>query len=62
MKMTRRHLFAALMLILTLPFHQVQADSPARILTLPQCLEMARQNNRTLQNAALDIQAASEQK
>ena len=62
MKMTRRHLFAALTLILALPFHQVQADSPSRILTLPQCLEMARQNNRTLQTAALDIQAASEQK
>lgn len=31
-------------------------------LTLDQCLEQALQNNRTLQNAALDIQSATEQK
>ncbi len=31
-------------------------------LTLQQCLEMACQNNRTLQNAALDIEMAKEQK
>ncbi len=31
-------------------------------LTLEQCLEMASQNNRTLQNAALDIEMAKEQK
>ena len=31
-------------------------------LTLQQCLDAARQNNRTLQNAALDIQAATTQK
>ena len=33
-----------------------------RTLSLPQCLELARQNNRTLQNAALDIQMATEQR
>lgn len=34
----------------------------AQTLTLEQCLERARQNNRELCNAALDIQAATEQK
>lgn len=34
----------------------------AETLTLEQCLERARQNNRELCNAALDIQAADEQK
>ena len=34
----------------------------AQTLTLEQCLESARQNNRELCNAALDIQAATEQK
>lgn len=34
----------------------------AQDFTLDQCVQMARQYNRTLQNAALDIQAASEQK
>ena len=33
-----------------------------RTLSLPQCLELARQNNRTLQNAALDIEMATEQR
>ncbi len=31
-------------------------------LTLPQCLELARQHNRTLQNAALEIEMAKEQR
>jgi len=33
-----------------------------QVLTLEQCLEQALQHNRTLQNAALDIQSATEQK
>ena len=32
-----------------------------KVLTLEECLQLAKQNNRTLQNAALDIQAANEQ-
>ncbi len=34
----------------------------AQTLSLGQCLELARQNNRTLQNAALEIQMATEQR
>ena len=32
------------------------------VLTLEQCLELAKQNNRTLQNAALEIEMAKEQR
>ena len=37
-------------------------SASAQTLTLEQCLERARQYNRELRNAALDIQAATEQK
>lgn len=37
-------------------------STSAQTLTLEQCLEHARENNRELRNAALDIQAANEQK
>ncbi len=38
------------------------SSSAQQVLTLDQCLQHALQHNRTLQNAALDIQAATEQK
>ena len=61
--MMRRHITAILAFILAIPFQAIRAESVrGKILSLPECLELARQNNRTLQNAALDIQAASEQK
>lgn len=51
----KRTLFIYIALLL--PFAAV-----AQSYTLEQCLDLARTNNRTLQNAALDVQAAKEQK
>lgn len=51
----KNHLFIILTLLFCL-------GSSAQTLTLEQCLERARQNNRELRNAALDIESASEQK
>lgn len=46
--------------ILVLAFFNV-THAQGVLYTLDQCLQMAREHNRTLQNAALDIQAATEQ-
>ncbi len=34
----------------------------AQVLTLPECLELARQNNRVLKNAAIEVEMATEQR
>jgi len=61
--MTKRYIIAILFFVLATFIPRLHAESTkGRTLTLSECLEMARENNRTLQNAALDIQAASEQK
>ncbi len=53
-----RHILKTLAIAL-LAAGQLQAQTT---LSLAQCLDMARQNNRTLQNAALDIEMAAHQK
>lgn len=49
-------------LIFSFSHFLILAASAQSVLTLSQCLELAKQNNRTLQNAALDIEMAGEQK
>lgn len=49
-------------IIYTMLFCSLALGVRAQRLTLAECLDMARQHNRTLQNAALDIEAAKLQK
>ena len=55
----------ALALLLLLPmtsWGMTGEEQGERVLSLDECLELAKQNNRTLQNAALDIEMAKEQR
>ena len=49
-------------LILSFSHFLILSASAQNVLTLPQCLDLARQHNRTLQNAALEIEMATEQR
>lgn len=52
---------ATVFLILLSPLSTLYPQTP-QVVTLDQCLELARQNNRTLRNAALEIEMATEQR
>lgn len=55
-----KRLILLIALLTRLPLCATEVDG--LLVDLPKCLEMARTHNRKLQNAALDIQAATEQR
>mgnify|MGYP002620844342 CR=1 FL=1 len=59
--MKRNNVYRLLFIVYALLPLLTTGMAKAETLTLQQCIAMARQNNRTLRNAAIDIQSANEQ-